>query len=477
MDIETDAASRAELAKTREALARQEAKFRAIAEASPVGIFFYDAAARVDFVNQAGIELCDLPEDEIMERGWEGAVHPDDLQRVRVEVMDAILRGKGYAGSGRGLRRDGRVIWWDASAAPVVVDGELQGFVSVMQDVTERHSIESALRDSQALLRSIMDNSPALITVRSVLGETLFVNKKAAELFGSNAGDGAGTDPASLISADAASAQRQMELQVMRTGKPDRSDEVYVLDGVRTVYSVLRFPIHSAAGPVTAVCTVATDITDRLATEEAIRKERQDLAADIHDDSVQVMAATALRLEAMEQGLEPGPEKEKLRSMADAVREAVGRLRSRMHSLTEPVPVDGGLRAALLEDLRKVSDEQGIVYDLAMAEDLDLAPSIESVLYRIAREAVSNSVKHATASRIIVSVARTASAAEMSIVDDGRGFTVNSIPTRGHIGLATMRERARSAGGACAVSSEPGRGTTVSVRIPLGLTVDIGKVH
>ena len=94
---------------------------------------------------------------------------------------------------------------------------------------------------------------------------------------------------------------------------------------------------------------------------------------------------------------------------------------------------------------------------------------LRASLFRIAQEAIANARKHASATRIYVSIAGFDGGVRLVITDDGLGFDVGVIesPEPGHIGLPTMIERAQLAGGGCEVQSEPGRGTTVSAWLPL----------
>jgi two-component system sensor histidine kinase UhpB len=99
-----------------------------------------------------------------------------------------------------------------------------------------------------------------------------------------------------------------------------------------------------------------------------------------------------------------------------------------------------------------------------------LSPEVELALYRILQEALSNVVRHAGASHARVRIGRADGVVEAIVEDDGRGFRVDRVLSAGDAGLGLfgMKERAASLGGDVRVESEPGRGTRVSVRIPVG---------
>jgi signal transduction histidine kinase len=101
-----------------------------------------------------------------------------------------------------------------------------------------------------------------------------------------------------------------------------------------------------------------------------------------------------------------------------------------------------------------------------------LTPELETTLYRITREALTNVFRHAKATRVSVLVERRAGHVSLIVEDDGQGFDAASMlgasATLGKLGLLGMQERATLAGGSFEIESNPGAGTTVFVRLPLG---------
>jgi signal transduction histidine kinase len=140
-----------------------------------------------------------------------------------------------------------------------------------------------------------------------------------------------------------------------------------------------------------------------------------------------------------------------------------------------------------LDHLGLVAATRGLAHDLAKEEGTEidlivtgetrrLAPEEELALFRIAQEALSNARRHARASRVVVRLAFHPDRMQMTIEDNGCGF---SIPTRiddllstGKLGLVGMDERARSLGGRVIIHSEPGHGTMVTVDIPIRTQIE-----
>jgi signal transduction histidine kinase len=142
------------------------------------------------------------------------------------------------------------------------------------------------------------------------------------------------------------------------------------------------------------------------------------------------------------------------------------------------------LRPTVLDDfglelaLRRYADEwaalSGVPVDFHSrgVTEQRLAPELETTLYRITREALTNVFRHAKAKRVSVLVERRAEHVSLIVEDDGLGFdaaaTLGDSTTQGKLGLLGMQERATLAGGSLEIESNPGAGTTVFVRLPLG---------
>jgi signal transduction histidine kinase len=206
-------------------------------------------------------------------------------------------------------------------------------------------------------------------------------------------------------------------------------------------------------------------LADLVAAEDDVRKR---VAEDIHDDSIQALAALLLRLEMLESRLEDDDLRGRAAEAREAARGAVERLRHLMFQLNPPALETAGLAAALTDYVTEI----GRVWerDTAVDDELQAEPDPESrvLLYRIAVEAVNNAARHAGGARIEVSLASVDGGVRVCVHDDGPGFDVEAaaVPRPGHLGLKGMRERAETAGGWWRVDSSPGEGTTVEFFVP-----------
>ncbi|WP_420121826.1 PAS domain S-box protein [Nakamurella sp.] len=202
-------------------------------------------------------------------------------------------------------------------------------------------------------------------------------------------------------------------------------------------------------------------LIDQLAEVE--ERERVLLAEAIHDDPMQLIIAVAMRLETL--GLRSGEPPAEFEELIGNLEVAVERLRTLMAALNPPAPSEG-LGAALrrLADGIFVGTRTSVRWSGADHVPLDVAR--KQAAYRILREALVNARKHACASTVDLALTHDDAAVVVTVVDDGRG-TDRLDSTGGRLGMVTMRARAAAEGCSLTVSSEPGRGTTVRLAVPL----------
>lgn len=197
--------------------------------------------------------------------------------------------------------------------------------------------------------------------------------------------------------------------------------------------------------------------------------ERERIASEIHDDSLQVMAAVALSVEALASQIEESADRNAADELAGTVRAAIARLRRLTFDL-HPHSLDREPLAGVLEDyLREVAPEAGLEWELVERGSGELPVEIKTILFRIAQEALRNVRKHALARRVELSLHEDETGVELRVVDDGGGFEVSeqTIYRPGHLGLASIRERAENAGGRFELRSAPAAGTSLTVWVPL----------
>jgi signal transduction histidine kinase len=208
---------------------------------------------------------------------------------------------------------------------------------------------------------------------------------------------------------------------------------------------------------------------------EAQEEERRRIAVDIHDDSIQAIAAIGLRLQIMRRH---APDREfagRISEVEDTVTEAIGRLRSLLFRLESASLEKEGLEHAISRCADDLFPESPPRVRLESRLTAEPPRYLQVALFRVAQEALTNVLKHARASEIGVMLSEENNGTLLSVHDDGVGFDAEELATRalpGHMGMRTMQQRAQAAGGWLTVESTPRGGTTIRCWAP-----DMDKVQ
>jgi signal transduction histidine kinase len=207
-------------------------------------------------------------------------------------------------------------------------------------------------------------------------------------------------------------------------------------------------------------------------TVQGAEEERTRLAAELHDGPIQRLTAVGYQLEEAQLLLEADDGRQATELVAGVRKELYGEitgLRRIMAALRPPVLDERGLTLALRDLLEAFERRTGIDCVLQGESRIRVEPEIETVLYRVVQEALTNVAKHAHAGHVWVYLRVDDERVDMQVHDDGIGFDasrVNGLVSDGHFGLAGMRERVEIAGGTHRLLSAPGDGTTIRVRLP-----------
>ncbi len=267
--------------------------------------------------------------------------------------------------------------------------------------------------------------------------------------------------------------------QVFTTGEV-RTLETTVrrLDGTLNYFALRIAPVRRA-GRTVAVLACCENIRPLKASEQALthernvlkrllqiqERERQLVSYEIHDGIAQYLAGALMHLQACQHAGAP-----------EAARELDEGLRLLQAATEESRRLIGGLRPPALDELGLVDAVESLVEEarveigaVAFAHHLPgrrLEPQLETTIFRIVQEAITNARKHARAGHLEVELSRTANRVRIVVTDDGRGFDPAAVP-EDRFGLEGIRQRSKLLGAEPRITSAPGRGTTIDVTLPV----------
>ncbi len=216
---------------------------------------------------------------------------------------------------------------------------------------------------------------------------------------------------------------------------------------------------------------VAVDLSERVAGDAlrhavaAQELERRRLARELHDQTGQELTSILLGLKAVEKAPDEAERERALGSVREQVLETLRDVRRLAVELRPKALDDFGLVPALERLLESFGEQTGLRVDLEARIDERLPADVETAIYRIVQEALTNVVKHARASSISVVLGKGRGVVTAVVEDDGRGFELDRA-TDG-LGIVGMRERLALLGGRLEIETASDRGTTIVAEVPL----------
>ncbi len=201
----------------------------------------------------------------------------------------------------------------------------------------------------------------------------------------------------------------------------------------------------------------------------AVVEERERIGRDLHDGIIQRIYAVTLGLDDVPEVAlhDPAAAAERVERAIDALHAAIGEIRTFIYGLRPGLEAPGGIASAL----ESLAEETRLHTALQIDVQADAAPGLSAIasgeLLSIAREALSNAARHASATRVTLEIGGGERELRLEISDDGTGFDAAAAADAGHHGLDNMRRRAESLGGRLLVESAEGSGTRIIVALPL----------
>ncbi len=485
-------------------------RFEAIAQATNDAIWDYDVKRQRLWWSEGHRGLFGSQPTPSLEFWYEG-LHPEDRARVTESFLGALN------GTARDWTESYRYHKADGSYADIIDHGTVirdqSGaairMVGGMRDITEQKLARTELRRINDVLRSLASQYRAVID-QSLAGILVlqndrfrYVNPKLAEMCGAT--------PQTLLSLESALASvyeddRPHVAELLRkrlAGDPSAGPTR--LRWKRPDGSVVWAEVHGSVAEyegAPALIGVAIDITDRqraeatqqellrqlLAARERLEalsgqlmkvqeEERRQLARDLHDEIGQSLTVVKMNLLSIP-NLQGSPE------AVEAAREDSLRTMDSLIAHVRNLSLD--LRPAMLDDLglpetlrwfvARQCGRAGWTADVSIDDGLTNLPgSIALTCFRIVQECLTNAMRHAKATRIAVRASLSNGAIHLDIRDNGLGFNVTRALERGSrgasVGLLSLQERVRALDGTLTFESDPSRGTTILVHVPLPVSI------
>ncbi len=488
----------------RDVTERMEAEVQAelVIKASATGIWDWRVGSDVMFYSDVGKGLLGITEEGniLTFEEYRSRIHPEDRDRTMQHLEDYLAHPAGEFEIILRLRHADGGYRWILSRANALTDGTGKPYrlLGSHLDITRQKELENQARLDEQRLAALTRNTPVYLVEVDREGYIRYINKAYQ---GVRVEQVMGTRIADWFPPAQHGAIRSAFQRVFDTGRAETIE--YSIPNPEGELRSYMTQITPVTGEADVACVVfsATDITEKIRTEEELRSahealrslaatisdmgeaDRRKIARELHDQIGQNLSAMLLNMNIIRQSLPPEANAQVRGRLSDSVglvEETIDRTRTIMSDLRPSVLDDYGLCAAIKWSADQFAERLGIpVRVLCPASHRErFAPRIETILFRIAQEALTNCAKHAKAQNIEIAMQEREGMLELSIRDDGVGIcgeTGEKKKGKGAgWGVAIMRERVASVNGSLEIRSEPGRGTTLTAMVPAELAPACG---
>lgn len=470
-------------------------KFVSLADNSAEFIGMCDMNLMPFYANQAAMRIVGLDSlEQVLRTPVPEFFFSEDQGFITGELFPRVVR-EGRAEVEIRFRhfKTGQPLWMiynvfyikDAAGRPV-------GLATVSRNITERKRAEDELRDREATIRTLLETAAQAILAVDVKGDIVIANRMAGEMFGYTRDELAGRSLEILLPERLRSRHAAHRATFASSTKARPMGTGLELVGMRKDGS--EFPIevslsHVQTGGGALAVSFVSDITARKRAEMVLQEseqqlralsgslitaqedERRRLSRELHDDITQQLAFLSIEL-----GKLTGKESElsgdtsgRIRGLQEQTLRISAEVRRLSHGLHPSVIEDFGLSIALEEFCAEYAKAQGVTVQFeGFVDDSQLGRTGATTLYRIVQESLRNAVIHGRATQVLVELTTGGESIHLRVQDNGSGFVTDGIRTRTSLGIISMRERIRLVHGELSVSSQPGQGTELTARVPLG---------
>ena len=489
-----------------EALRQSERRFRALTEKAGELITVLDASGIITYNLAGANSTLGYTAEELVGRNAFDLVHPDDLPRMANLFQEGVPQlGKVEHAEFRVRAKDGSWRWQFAVGTNLLNEPAVGGILVNSRDITERKQAEESLRESESFYRQTLESIPGMVFTTRPDGYCDYQSQQWVDYTGIPLSEHLGDGWNQLLHPD----DRSRAFEAWRSAVDglalyDLEYRVRRHDGAYEWFRVIGRPIRDASGEIVRWFGVAMNIEDLKQVEQELRRlnetleqrvaqrtelaegrakqlqalsmelieveeqERQRIAALLHDDLQQVLAAARLQLQA---ACETIPSAPMLEGVEQLLVESIRKSRHLSHELSPAVLHHSGLVAAMQWLARQMKDQFGLQVQLESdgAHELESSP-LRVFLFRAVQELLFNVVKHAGVKTAQVVLSSSGGSLAMTVSDQGQGFSPDILDSytepRG-FGLLSIRERARYIGGNLVVESAPGKGSRFALTVPI----------
>jgi PAS domain S-box-containing protein len=476
-----------------EKLTANEKRFRALIENSSDGIILFSAEGVISYISSGGEKITGHKKEEMIGCSRLDSFHPDDQHQI-LQTISNIIKDPSSVEKLEVRYRlpNGSYKWLECNCRNLLEEPSVQSIIVNFRDITERKNVEKQLQKNKEELYLIYNSAVNPIWLLTVEGTNEFryqaVNAAYAIIAGIEKDKVVGKLFGHIAPFNQVHLFYEKYNEAIKTCQIIKAvTSLQLLTGDKTVELTI-VPIKNEEGEVVRILGTANDITEqRKAQDELIQmnnqlreltshlqnireEERTHIAREIHDELGQQLTVLKMDIFWLNKKLKSEHDyiAKKIKGTLQMIDQTINTVRKIAAELRPGILDDLGLAEAIEWQCREFTKRTDIPAAFSSnVHEAKFPPDISIGLFRILQESLTNVARHAHAAKVICRLQKRENCLELLISDNGAGFHPNEPGERKTLGLLGMKERAAILNGKFNITSEPRKGTTVLVEVPM----------
>lgn len=458
-------------------LSENEGKYKLIVEGQSELIVRLNSKGTILFASPSLLRVLEKTDEELINTPFVALTHPHDQEYLKL-VIDkmSVAPNKGFFEFRIATKNGERWFAWNYSALTYSQSSE-PDIICVGRDITYQKMVESALRESEDRFRSIVQHLSDVVFLIDEKANIKYVTPSCEQYIGVGVEEMLGNNLLNFIHSD-----DQWFAQENITLHQEGTDYSLPYE-IRMRHASKTWKVFEAKSQnmldhpsVKSIVFTVSDITDRKLMEKQVldaiikteEKERERFAKDLHDDLGPLLSSIKMYV-----GMLGKVEKEEkrefiLKNLQEIVKEAITTTKDVSNDLNPHVLNNYGLISALRLFVDKISEDLHIDFHGEIG-DARYSTAIELSLYRISKELINNTLKHAEASNIVLKIWEQEGQLNLTFEDDGKGLPSEAFKVKkpGGMGLSNIISRAKSLNGLHTFHTNLDKGFKFEMQVPL----------
>lgn len=473
-------------------LQSNERKFRSLIEKGNEIIALTDAVGTISYMSPSIKLILGYEAESRLGTQPFAFIHPDDVQTVKMQMSEVASRADSCARlRWRHLHADGRWRWMEGVATNLLDDPDVKAIVHNFRDITVQKEIEDALRVNNERYKLVVKATQDSIWDWDLVANT--VHREGKRLETSFGYPGWAADEVDkywnqLAHPDDWANVSKRRNEILKDPSQTYWEDEYRFmraDGQYAYIYDCGYILRNVSGEPVRMIGASHDITEQRSYEEELKNkndelkrlsaylqrvredERKYIAREVHDQLGQLATALKIDIDWLNLRLQDVEQlaRKRIEHAVNTIEVLIFSVRKIASSLRPSVLDDFGLNAALKWHCTEFQNLNGIACKFEPClDDTALPVFIKTELFRVAQESLTNVMRHANATEVLVTTEENEHHYFLTIVDNGQGF--DTTEGKNTLGLVGLRERVCSMNGHLDINSNPGKGTAILVKVP-----------